>query len=85
MLLWVQQHGFPKGRGTDTAIIELLRKLYADINDNLTSSVLYLDYSRALNTVDYAILIHKIKYYGFSEMACSGLKIILKIGSSTQG
>ena len=77
MLLCVQQHGFPKGRGTDTATIELLR--------NLTSSVLYLDYSRAFNTVDYAILIHKIKYYVFSEMACSDLKIILKIGSSTQG
>ena len=71
MLLCVQQHGFRKGRGTDTAVMELLRKLFTDINDNLTSSALFLDYSRAFNTVDHTILIRKMKYYGFSEMVCS--------------
>ena len=50
------QHGFRKGRGTDTAVMEMNRRLFNDINEGKVSSVMFLDFSRAFNTVDYDIL-----------------------------
>ena len=70
-LLCPNQHGFRKGKGTDTAVMELLRRLFADINDNNKSSLSFVDYSRAFNTVDHNILIRKMKMYGFSENVCN--------------
>ena len=61
------QHGFRKGKGTDTAVMELVRELMANINNEYTSSILFLDYSRAFNSVDHKILLKKLLMYGFSE------------------
>ena len=35
------QHGFRKGKGTDTAVMELVRELFMNINNNDISSVLF--------------------------------------------
>ena len=69
-LICKSQHGFRKGRGTDTAVMDLVRKLFSNINDNSTSSVLFLDYSRAFNTVDHDILLRKLNMYGLSINVC---------------
>ena len=50
--------------------MELTRKLFRDINDNNTSSILFLDYSRAFNTVDHGILLRKLSMYGLSTDVC---------------
>ena len=56
--------------GTDTAVMELVRKLFSDINENDESSVLFLDYSRAFNTVNHSILLRKMNMYGFANDVC---------------
>ena len=65
------QHGFRKGKGTDTAVMDLIRKLFSDINANNVSSVLFLDYSRAFNTVDHYILLRKMIMYVISNSVCN--------------
>ena len=36
------------------------------VNNNMISSTLFMDYSRAFNTVNHQILLRKMKMYGLS-------------------
>ena len=65
------QHGFRRGKGTDTAVMELVRKLFDDINGNNVLSILFLDYSRAFNTVDP---LHQIRRYPAPYISKAGQK-----------
>ena len=46
--------------------MELLFKLFTEIDNNHVSDCLFLDYSKAFNTVDHVILIEKLKFYGMN-------------------
>ena len=72
------QNGFRKGKGTDAAVMELVRELFSNINENKVSSILFLDYSRAFNTVDHEILLRKMSMYGFSINVCKWFKDYFK-------
>ena len=50
--------------------MELVRELFDNIYRDNASSILFLDYSRAFNTVSHDILLRKMKMYGFSERIC---------------
>ena len=73
-LICNNQHGFRKGRGTDTAVMDLVRELFDNINNNEVSSTLFLDFSRAFNSVNHQILIRKMKMYGFADNVCAWFK-----------
>ena len=72
------QHGFRKGKGTDTAVMELVRELFSNINKYNIASILFLDYSRAFNTVDHEILLNKMSMYGFSVNVCNWFRDYFK-------
>ena len=62
-LLCEQQHGF-RSKHTELATIKLLDFLAKNLDANLISSAIYLDLSKALDTVNLNILINTLKSYG---------------------
>ena len=61
------QHGFRKGHSTAHAIFEYIQFLYDNYDClNVTSSI-FVDYSKAFDTIDHDILIRKLLLYKFDE------------------
>ena len=75
-ILSEHQHGFRKGRSTESAINILTEALHKNISENNFCPTLLLDFSKAFDTVDPEILLSKLQYYGFSQ---SALKIIAEM------
>ena len=66
-LLFGNQHGFRKGKSTSTAIMEFVQFLYEKYDKRIDSSCVYVDYSRAFETINHNILCKKLEYYGLDQ------------------
>ena len=76
-ILTPHQYGFIQGRSTDLAIYDLIEKhLNAKILRN-TSCTIYLDISKAFDTVPRNILLNKLYHYGIRGLAYDLLKSYL--------
>ena len=65
-LLNDQQFGFRKNSSTTLAISKIHNDLLRNIDQGLYSCSLFLDLSKAFDSVDYAVLIKKLECtYGF--------------------
>ena len=69
-LLSDHQFGFRKNCNTTGAINYIIEKLYSNLDESLITHRIFLDYSKAFDTVDHSILLSKIQYYNFSSQAC---------------
>ena len=58
------QYGFLEGLSTELATLELTNRLYKYMDDNKIPISVFIDLSKAFDTIDHSILIHKLKYYG---------------------
>ena len=65
--LYHLQHGFLKGKSCTTQMVEVL-DYFSKILDNAGQvDVLYLDYSKAFDSVPHSLLIHKLKNFGINS------------------
>ena len=54
------QYGFRVGHST----IEIVDRVIQNLDNNETPINIYLDLSKAFDTLDHSILFHKLKFYG---------------------
>ena len=73
-LLSNQQYGFRPNRSTELATLELMDRNINYMNENHCPVNIYLDFSKAFDSLYYDILLSKLKYYGLQWKALQLLK-----------
>ena len=68
-LLSMEQFGFRPGHSTELAAIRLVDYLMSEMDSNNTPLNIYIDLSKAFDTLNYLILLSKLKYYGVNGCA----------------
>ena len=68
-LLCESQYGYRKEHSTELACLELVDKLHQQLDNNETPFCIFIDLSKAFDTLDHKILISKLRYYGLNENA----------------
>lgn len=72
-ILYEHQYGFRENHSTDMALLHLVEKIYSAINNNEYAIGIFLDLSKAFDTVDHSILLSKLHHYGFQGFSFSWL------------
>lgn len=60
----VNQYGFMKGLGTENALLKFSSTIYNSLNRNLKSVAIFIDISKAFDSVNHDILLRKLYYAG---------------------
>ena len=67
-LLFNFQFGFRKGYSTEYAILETVEKLKSAVDDQKITCGIFLDFSKAFNTINHHILLEKLYNYGITGL-----------------
>ena len=68
-LLCSNQFGFRPKRSTELAALKLINHLISELDKNNSPTNIYIDLSKAFDTLDHLILLNKLKYYGVTGVA----------------
>ena len=68
-LLYSSQYGFREKHSTELAAMELTDKIFNHLDNKKTPLAIFIDLSKAFDTIDHAILLEKLKYYGIQGTA----------------
>ena len=66
-LFYHSQYGFRKNCSTEHAALELTDKVINQMEIGNTPLAIFLDFSKAFDTINFDILLFKLKYYGISN------------------
>ena len=73
-----RQYGFRKSHSTEYATLEFINKIISYMDSGNTPIAMYLDLSKAFDTIDHNILLHKLNYYGIENNNLSLFKSYLQ-------
>ena len=63
-LFYKSQYGFRQLHSTELAAMEISDKIYIDLDNKRIPIAIFLDLSKAFDTIDHEILLYKLSYYG---------------------
>ena len=64
--LTLLQHGFLRGKSTVTQLLSVFHEISSHLDNSGQTDVIYLDFSKAFDSVPHHLLIHKLKSFGFN-------------------
>ena len=77
-ILFKNQFGFRKNRSTTLALIQITEKIRESIDNKKYGCGIYIDLSKAFDTVRHDILIKKLEHYGIRDNSLMWFKSYLK-------
>jgi hypothetical protein len=76
-LLSTSQYGFRKKHSTEHAVLEAVDRISSELDNGNTPLSIFLDLSRAFDTLDYKILFSKLNYYGIKNIELDWIRSYL--------
>ena len=76
-LLYESQYGFRKSHSTELAALELIDSIYRNLDQGKTPIAIFLDLSKAFDTIDHKILINKLHHCGCRNTSLNWFKSYL--------
>ncbi len=76
-MLYANQYGFRRKRSTVDALIKFMNDITKSIDNKEISLAVYLDLSKAFDTINYDIVFDKLEHYGIRGNALKWFKSYL--------
>lgn len=77
-ILAKNQYGFRENHSTSMALIKLIDQITEELNNKQFSIGIFIDLSKAFDTIDHSILIQKLQRYGIRGIALDWFKSYLQ-------
>lgn len=77
------QHGFRKGHSCLSELLDHIDDILTGFQDGEDSDVIYLDYAKAFDKVDHALLVQKLRKYGIHPQLISWIASFLSDRTQT--
>jgi len=68
-LFFKSQYGFRSNHSTEYAALELVDRIITEMDKNNCPINIFMDLSKAFDTLNHEILLYKLKYYGFNDIS----------------